>query len=974
MLPFVTTTSPESFPSQPRPKIKGDLTLKPGSSPHALDGKEDTVVHIDMLTRTVISLAAMVNRKPLPDNAATTSLNTPGQSSEVSPPYEIPYSLRPGGANHPDQAPADREGNAWEDAKPQIPSIVEPSTRPPGIPETLTPGHRPSTEVQPSTSPSRSDTNRSETNPFKRRELPQSSSGHAVGQSSQPLPLPPTPAFADLSLGEANTNPWQPALDESSKSPNAAASTSNNATAAPLPPPFPADLGQPAESDPWQREPSPKPPVPPISTSPALISISSGPESPAWDEEPEQQLLRSPPVSPEASKALAEDRNVWDDGLSQSKNVKAPVMTQPSSSDAAIDDWSLIDRDTSLSADDTSKNKTPNPPNAENIQDEAPALPPRRPTEPIPPRHLPRPVDGKAETYQIKNINWHDHKAGANPRTPPILVQNENGPCPLVALVNALTLTTPAELTDTALVQVLRSREQISLGLLLDAVFDELMSSRRTEEGSSLPDVGELYAFLKGLHTGMNVNPRFVPDPKVVQAFKRTSLTHLHPTERSDSMPGTFEDTVEMSLYAAFSIPLIHGWLPESDDPVCESFARQAVSYEDTQNILFREEELEMKLEGDGLTEDEQQLYQDIFSIKAFLETSATQLTSWGLEVITKAMKPGMVAILFRNDHFSTLYRHPQTLQLLSLVTDAGYATHAEVVWESLTDVNGLTSEFLSGDFRVVGGASNHRGSLSAGGNETPWYDTPGPSGASTSAGSQGGDWTSSPGHGRQGSNSQAVEGADTEQEDHDLALALQLQEEENERHRSEQARRDRERVLSEQYIEQQARQTGPASSTGAGIGAGRGRGTQGGNRGRGGGNSSLVSPRGSSNAATSFGARRPSAVGPSSPQQVRPLVPPFVPQRRAPVSRPVDGGAEDAPPTYEQAQSATPYMPPPGHPSHPASNQSLSQQNSNVSAQSQGPNGQRPMMMGQGRGRPMPPGGVISSPNGSRERDCVLM
>ncbi|EEY19701.1 DUF544 domain-containing protein [Verticillium alfalfae VaMs.102] len=900
----------------------------------------------------------MVERKPLPDNAATTSLNIPGQSSDVSPPYEIPYSLRPGGANHPDQAPADREENAWEDANPQIPSIVEPSTRPPGIPESLTPGHRPSTEVQPSTSPSRSDTNRSETNPFKRRELPQNSSSHAVGQSSQPPPLPPTPAFADLSLGEANTNPWQPALDESSKSPHAAASTSNNVTTAPLPPPFPADLGQPAESDPWQREPSPKPPVPPISTSPALISISSAPESPAWDEEPEQQLLQSPPVSPEASKALAEDRNVWDDGLSQSKNVKAPVMTQPSSSDAAIDDWSLIDRDTSLSADDTSKNKTHNPPSTDNIQDEAPALPPRRPTQPIPPRHSPRPVDGKAETYQIKNINWHDHKAVAKSRTSPILVQNENGPCPLVALVNALTLTTPAELTDTALVQVLRSREQISLGLLLDAVFDELMSSRRTEEGSSLPDVGELYAFLKGLHTGMNVNPRFVPDPKVVQAFKRTSLTHLHPTERSDSMPGTFEDTVEMSF----------------DDPVCESFARQAVSYEDTQNILFREEELEMKLEGDGLTEDEQQLYQDIFSIKAFLETSATQLTSWGLDVVTKAMKPGMVAILFRNDHFSTLYRHPQTLQLLSLVTDAGYATHAEVVWESLTDINGLTSEFLSGDFRVVGGASNHRDSLSVGGNETPWYDTPGPSGASTSAGSQGGDWTSSTGHGRQGSNSQAVEGADTEQEDHDLALALQLQEEENERHRSEQARRDRERVLSEQYIEQQARQTGPVSSTGAGVGAGRGRGTPGGNRGRGGGNSSLVSPRGSSNAATSSGARRPSAVGP--------LIASASPATRSPCRPAAQSAGVTASgrrrrgrtATYEQAQSATPYMPPPGHPSHPASNQSLSQQNSNVSAQGQGPNGQRPMMMGQGRGRPMPPGGVVSSPNGSRERDCVLM
>ncbi|KAM0330947.1 hypothetical protein ACHAQA_003904 [Verticillium albo-atrum] len=923
----------------------------------------------------------MVARKPLPDNAAPHLNDSQVQSSEQSPPYEIPYSLRPGGANNQGSRPVETQDNVWDDAKPQnIPSVVEPS-RPPDVPSALTPGPPSWADVQLSTSPARSETNRSEsnrseTNPFKRRDLSQSSSNNAAGGGAPPsyaAPAPPSQAFADMGLGEASTNPWQPALDENDRNRQPVPSASA-VPGVPAPPPFPADLGQPAERDPWQRDPSPQPPLPHISTSPALISISSGPESPAWDEEPEQLPLRSPPVSPEASKALAEDRNVWDDGLAQSKG-KAPVITQAGGSEAPLDDWNLVDHDSTLSADGKLKEKATEPPVTKATEDEAPALPPRRPTEPVPPRHSPRPVDGKAETYQIKNINWHDHTAAKNPRTSPILVQNENGPCPLVALVNALTLTTPAELTDTALVQVLRSREQISLGLLLDAVFDELMSSRRTDEDGSLPDVGELYEFLKGLHTGMNVNPRFVPDPKVVQAFKRTSLTHLHPTERSDMMPGTFEDTIEMSLYAAFSIPLIHGWLPEGDDPVCESFARQAASYEDTQNILFREEELERKLEGDGLTEDEQQLYQDIFSIKAFLETSATQLTPWGLEVITKAMKPGMVAILFRNDHFSTLYRHPQTLQLLGLVTDAGYATHAEVVWESLADVNGLNGEFLSGDFRVVGGASNHRNSLSSG-QDAPWYDAPGPSASTATAADQGAEWTAARGSGQHMEGAPTADGGDTEQEDHDLALALQLQEEEDERHRSEQARRERERVLSEQYIEQQARQPGPGgpgTSPGVGPGGGRGRGTQGSMRGRGGGNSSLVSPRGSSTVATPVGARRPSGVAPPT-QPVRPLVPPVVPQRRAPVSRPADDSAEDAPPTYEQAQGSTPYMPPPGHPSHPASTQSISRQNTNASVQDQTPAGQRPMMMGQGRGRPMPPGGVVGGNSGNRERDCVLM
>ncbi len=96
----------------------------------------------------------------------------------------------------------------------------------------------------------------------------------------------------------------------------------------------------------------------------------------------------------------------------------------------------------------------------------------------------------------------------------------------------------------------------------------------------------------------MNVNPRFVPTPELIAAFKRTSLSHVHPTERGELIPGTFEHTKEMALYATFSVRLYHGWLPPKDEPAYYSFARQAASYEDAQNLLFREEELEERLSG----------------------------------------------------------------------------------------------------------------------------------------------------------------------------------------------------------------------------------------------------------------------------------------------------------------------------------------------------------------------------------------
>src|SRR5699024_6567082 len=115
------------------------------------------------------------------------------------------------------------------------------------------------------------------------------------------------------------------------------------------------------------------------------------------------------------------------------------------------------------------------------------------------------------EMYHILRIKWHDATARENPRTSPILVQNANGPCPLVALVNALVLTTPADATDAPLAHTLQSREQISIDLLLQAVVEELTASPRRPDDAVLPDLTELFSFLKGLDTGMNANPRFVP-------------------------------------------------------------------------------------------------------------------------------------------------------------------------------------------------------------------------------------------------------------------------------------------------------------------------------------------------------------------------------------------------------------------------------------------------------------------------------
>lgn len=488
------------------------------------------------------------------------------------------------------------------------------------------------------------------------------------------------------------------------------------------------------------------------------------------------------------------------------------------------------------------------------------------------------------QTYQIRVVNWLDTSSSGKTRVSPIMVQNANGPCPLLALVNALTLSTPADLS-TALVETLRVREQITLGLLLDAVIDELMSGRR---GHNLPDVSELYAFLINLHTGMNVNPSFVSTEEMETGGLIDAPIMESPSNASDfRKPGGFENTKEMRLYSTFGVPLIHGWITPRHQPTFASLKRSARTYEEAQNLMFREEELEDKLQRDGLYEDEQLMLADIFSIKHFLSSSATQLTEYGLETMRRGLGPGSIAILFRNDHFSTLYRHPYSGQLFTLVTDMGYAGHAEVVWESLTDVSGEGCEFFAGDFRPVGYTSTPSSNAAHQLDETGWktVSRSNDNHSGTRQPSQPGNQPSS------GSlNSFSLLSLDkppksisTEQEDHDLALALQLQEEEEDFHRrAAAARRREEDELSQAFLA-----SNPPNSRSTSI----------------------------SNRRSTAGRRI---------QEVRSLIPPRAAAADVPAQppRPKPANPEDGedapPPTYEQAASGPAYHPPPDHPAHP--------------------------------------------------------
>lgn len=197
--------------------------------------------------------------------------------------------------------------------------------------------------------------------------------------------------------------------------------------------------------------------------------------------------------------------------------------------------------------------------------------------------------------------------------------------------------------------------------------------------------------------------------------------------------------------------------------------SRTGQYYDDIQLLPFRRQELEDKAtRGEQLSYKEDSDLQDIQMIQEFTDIdNATQLSPFGLTQLSTKLAPGSVSILFRNDHFSTLYKHPQSHQLYTLVTDAGYASHAEVVWESLVDVTGFNTEYYSGDFRPVGaGSSTQSAPSDATGPETSSLTTDAPPDANHRASSQSTD-------------------PSQEQSDADYAFALSLQFEEEQRQNS---------------------------------------------------------------------------------------------------------------------------------------------------------------------------------------------
>ncbi|KAJ3281467.1 Ubiquitin carboxyl-terminal hydrolase MINDY-1, partial [Blyttiomyces sp. JEL0837] len=248
-------------------------------------------------------------------------------------------------------------------------------------------------------------------------------------------------------------------------------------------------------------------------------------------------------------------------------------------------------------------------------------------------------------------------------------------------------------------------RSTVTYEHLVDLIGDYLFKRNPAGTPAVTPSASqeELYANLShNLQDVMNVIP--------------TLQAGLDVNVKFDS-PYSFELTPALLVFDLFGITLCHGWTVDPQDQetwnvVVKSLGsynrvvEAVINGDDAGNAITRhaggkgkevETDVDAQKKGLEMAKLEKMVHEGLVC-QAFLHNTASQLTYHGLNSMVESLPPNSLGVLFRNNHFSTIFKHPEH-GLYTLVTDQGFARTSGVVWETLSNVEG-DSVFVDGLFR----------------------------------------------------------------------------------------------------------------------------------------------------------------------------------------------------------------------------------------------------------------------------------
>ena len=337
-----------------------------------------------------------------------------------------------------------------------------------------------------------------------------------------------------------------------------------------------------------------------------------------------------------------------------------------------------------------------------------------------------------------------------------IVLQNLNGPCPLLAITNVLLLA--GKLTLHA------DRNHVSYKHLVEMLGEYLFTQQHVEsEAEALTREATISAtlgLLPRLCHGLDVNVGFdsteafeytqelacfdafgvvlrhgwIVDPQDVgtaaaiggrtynalqellinaamlreQRTPRTELEpepEVEPESQPAEVPAT--DADELAAAIALSLDTPADASLEPPPPLAESTSEAAEGAEPAAEpvaepaanpVVEPAAETVPVLSPEQVAANEKLLL-DAAQVEEFLETSRSQLTYHGLFELMRVVKPNVVCAFFRNCHFGVLHNHEGKLYIL--LTDAGYADVEGAVWEQLCEIDG-DNVIVGADFRVA--------------------------------------------------------------------------------------------------------------------------------------------------------------------------------------------------------------------------------------------------------------------------------
>ena len=247
----------------------------------------------------------------------------------------------------------------------------------------------------------------------------------------------------------------------------------------------------------------------------------------------------------------------------------------------------------------------------------------------------PPPTSGAAlpRSYPLKTIPF-----GAENVT--ICMQTNNGPCSFLSLANALILT--HRLTIPASFLSVQNIPESALLQLMGSFYADSVANKSNMEFA----LAEVIDLLPTLVKGLDINVSFADVNK-------------------------FEYDRAVSAFDLAGINLYHGWTVDVNDPNYAWIA--PLTFNALMNIVISNNDQTNKDIDDSIRLKAE-------AANEFLQFNASQLTFHGLTRLHEVCKVGEVCVFFRNNHFSTMYKHDDG-KLYLLCTDLSFRDKRHIAW-----------------------------------------------------------------------------------------------------------------------------------------------------------------------------------------------------------------------------------------------------------------------------------------------------